>query len=172
MKSNKRYTNQTFTKRVDHDGGLHRPHRKMEEPAYCEKCGAEYEHDHWFFRDPDEQGAFNKHWQAAMPTMCPACRQIAGDIVGGYVYVDGKFLTEHRMDIENLLENEAARALEDNPLSRIMHQRNIDDKILIETTTEHLAQRLGHALQKAFDGHVSYAFSDENKMTRVRWHRD
>ena len=46
------------------------------------------------------------------------------------------------------------------------------DELLVETTTEHMAQRLGHALSRAFAGKVTYDFSHENKVARVNWHRD
>jgi hypothetical protein len=45
-------------------------------------------------------------------------------------------------------------------------------KLTVSTTTEHLAQRLGQALEKAFDGSVHYDFSHENKLARVTWRRD
>ena len=52
--------------------------------------------------------------------------------------------------------------------------REMDEKgrLVITTTTEHLAQRLGHALEKAFGGEVRYDFSHENKLARVYWQRD
>jgi hypothetical protein len=40
------------------------------------------------------------------------------------------------------------------------------------TTTEHSAERLGHALEKAFKGKVRYDFSHENKLAHVYWRRD
>jgi hypothetical protein len=45
-------------------------------------------------------------------------------------------------------------------------------RITITTTTEHLAERLGQALEKAFGGKVRYDFSHENKLARVYWRRD
>jgi len=78
----------------------------------------------------------------------------------------------HRADIEALLHNEAERAREDNPLHQILGWE--DDGtggLLVTTATEHLAQRLGHALEKAYDGQVHYGFSHENKLARVWWHR-
>lgn len=39
-------------------------------------------------------------------------------------------------------------------------------------TTEHLAIRLGHALEKAYDGPVLYGISHETKLAHVWWHRD
>jgi hypothetical protein len=94
-------------------------------------------------------------------------------VVSGYVYLEGAFLIAHRDDIEKLLRNEAERAAEDNPLARIMlWKENGDGKLTLSTTTVHLAQRLGHALEKAYDGEFEYDFSHENKLARVTWKRD
>jgi len=79
----------------------------------------------------------------------------------------------HQQEIEQLLKTEAARAAEDNPLACIMDwQRSDDSKLTVTTTTEHLAQRLGQALQKAYGGATRYDFSHENKLARVRWSRN
>jgi hypothetical protein len=99
--------------------------------------------------------------------------QARGGVPSGYVYLEGAFLIAHRDEIERLLRNEAERAGEDNPLARIMLWKEIaPGKLTLSTTTEHLAQRLGHALEKAFDGTVDYDFSHENKLARVSWRRD
>ncbi|NBO65264.1 MAG: ATPase, partial [Acidobacteria bacterium] len=64
-------------------------------------------------------------------------------------------------------------AMVDNPLGRIMAlERDEDGDIIVQTTTEHLAQRLGHALEKAYDGEIRYDFSHENKLAHVWWRRD
>lgn len=43
------------------------------------------------------------------------------------------------------MSNEAKRAGEDNPLARILELKDRDShKLTVTTTTEHLAQRLGH----------------------------
>jgi hypothetical protein len=90
----------------------------------------------------------------------------------GFVYLDGSFYVTHQKEIEQLLRNEAARAEADNPLARIMEfTRGKEHKLTLSTTTEHLAQRLGHALEKAFAGHTQYDFSHENKLARVKWQR-
>jgi hypothetical protein len=79
----------------------------------------------------------------------------------------------HRDGIESLLRNEAERAAEANPLARIMlWKENGDGELTLSTTTEHLASRLGHALEKAYDGKVEYDFSHEKKLARVTWKRD
>ena len=42
MRNNKRYSNATFTKRVDHEAGRHHTRRAVKEPAVCASCGAVY----------------------------------------------------------------------------------------------------------------------------------
>jgi hypothetical protein len=173
MRSNKRYTNTTFTKRVDHEAGRHRTRRAPKEPAVCESCGAVYANRRWTSANADHGTREPKHWHPARVTACPACVQAHGGVPSGYVYLEGAFLVAHRDEIERLLRNEAERAAEDNPLARIMlWQENGERKLTLSTTTEHLAQRLGHALEKAFDGQIEYDFSHENKLARVTWRRD
>jgi hypothetical protein len=173
MNNSKRYTNQTFTKRVDHEGGEHRTVPDSKEPGVCEKCGAVYENSRWTAKEFVHRTDRFEHWKPVVSIVCPACRQIEQGVVGGYVSLSGGFIKAHRVEIEHLLKNEESRAFEDNPLSRIMNWREQPDGALkIETTTEHLAQRFGHALEKAYKGEVEYDFSHENKVARVSWHRD
>lgn len=82
-------------------------------------------------------------------------------------------MTAHREDLERLIAAEAARAGEDNPTARVIGWAK--DRVhaaVVTTTTEHLAQRLGHALAKAYHGDVRFDFSHENKLARVYWRRD
>lgn len=172
MRSNKRFTNATFTKRVDHDAGRHRAKRAAQEPAVCALCGALYFKRRWISADHTHV-ADNKHFRPAIVTTCPACIQIQGSTPSGYLFVEGSFFKLHRDDIERLLRNEAERAVEDNPLARVMLWReDVKLKLTVSTTTEHLAIRLGHALEKAFSGELRYDFSHENKLARVYWRRN
>ena len=118
-------------------------------------------------KSPDE------HLAPAQTTLCPACKQQRTGEPRGFVFLDGDFFSSHAEEIEQLLRNEAKRAAADNPLARIMELKPGDGhKLTVSTTTEHLAQRLGQALEKAFDGSVHYDFSHENKLARVSWRRD
>ena len=169
MHSAKRYTNATFTRRVDHAGGRHRPPRAAREPAVCPGCGAVYAKRRWSHAPAARLQA------AGVPVavrMCEACQRRRTGVPHGYLHIDGGFFPGHRADIEHLLHNEAERAREDNPLSQIVDWRDLDGGcLLVGTSTEHLAQRLGHALEKAYDGKVYYGFSHENKMAHIWWHR-
>ena len=174
MRSNKHYTTQTITRRVDHEAGAHRTQRAAAEPAVCADCGNVYADRRW--SKPDAEAAqTEKHarFRAAQTVVCPACEAIRHSLPSGYVHLSGDFLHTHRDEIERLLSNEAERAEEDNPLARIMGWEDEGNgKLVVKTTTEHLAQRLGHALEKAFKGAVRYDFSHENKLAHVWWQRD
>jgi len=170
MNGHQPFTN-TFTKRVDHDAGRHRTLRARSEPAVCRKCGAAYANRRWTAQTP----ANNKklHLRGAKLTVCPACKQASSGEPCGFVYLDGSFIVGHQQEIKNLLLNEAQRAGENNPLARILELKEGNGhKLTITTTTEHLAQRLGHAVEKAFGGAIQYNFSHENKIARVSWRRE
>jgi len=173
MKSQKRYSNTTFSKRVDHDAGRHRGPQAMSEPAKCGTCGAVYADRRWTSAGAPRKAGKQKHWIPQTITVCPACKQKQEGLASGFVYVSGDFLPAHRTEIERLLDKEAERAAIDNPLAQIMtRELDANGRLVVSTTTEHFAQRLGHALEKAFDGEIRYDFSHENKLARVYWHRD
>ena len=173
MPVKKRYSNATFTKRVDHEGGRHRPSRAISEPAVCADCGAVYANRRWTNSSSTLTDTQHEHLRPAKATLCPACKQQRSGEPRGFLFLDGDFLSVHGEEIEQLLRNEANRAALDNPLARIIEfKRGAGHKLTVTTTTEHLAQRLGHALEKAFDGSVHYDFSHENKLARVNWRRD
>lgn len=172
MRGQKRYTNQTFTKRVDHEAG-HHSNRAMPEPAVCEVCGAVYADRRWSKPDAERQTVKHQKFRPARQVICPACLQQREGEPSGFVHLEGNFLETHLDEIERLMRNEAERAAEDNPLARILEWRKEKgSQLTLTTTTEHLAQRLGHALEKAFDGEVRYDFSHENKLAHVWWRRD
>ena len=173
MRSKKPFTNTTFTKRVDHDGGRHHTGRAITEPAVCKECGAVYANRRW--NAAQTTASIKKPGRSHPPQMivCPACKQARNGEPRGFVYLDGNFVVGHRKEIEKLVLNEAKRAGEDNPLARIMELKEREGhKLTVTTTTEHLAQRLGHAVEKAFGGEVQYNFSHENKIARVSWQRE
>lgn len=172
MRSNKPFANATFTKRIDHEGGRHRTPRAPSEPAVCKECGAVYANRRWTAEKSANMKNY-QHWSTARTTVCPACKQASSGEPRGFLYLDGAFFARHRKEIENLMLNEAKRASEDNPLARILElKERVGHKFTVTTTTEHLAQRLGHAVEKAYGGEVEYNFSHENKIARVSWQRD
>lgn len=76
-----------------------------------------------------------------------------------------------RADMLRILRNEEARALDKNPLEKIMRVEAANGDWKVQTTTEKLAQRLGRALKKARGGKVAYHWSHNNKFVRVVWEK-
>ncbi len=170
MRSKKPFTNANFTKRVDYEAGRHRPPRAIKEPAICGDCGAVYMNRRWTTAD---SFVGKKNRRSVKTILCPACKQKRAGEPRGFVFLDGAFFVEHQKQIKQLLRNEAERAGEDNPLARILECKEGEEhQLTVSTTTEHLAQRLGHSLEKAFGGSVHYDFSHENKLARVSWRRE
>lgn len=78
----------------------------------------------------------------------------------------------HKTGLMNLVRNEEERARGLNPLERVIAvKENGFGSIVISTTNEKLAQRIGRAIKKAFHGDVSYRWSHDNKLARVDWVR-
>jgi len=138
--------------------------------SYCDSCHSVYRNKRWY-ADEDLYESARKD-PAAKSVSCPACLKIRDNFPGGIVTLKGDYVITHRQGLLNLIRNEEERARVVNPLERIMSLR--DDgfgKLIIATTNEKLAQRLGRAVRKAFRGDVSYTWSHENKLVRVDWER-
>ncbi len=136
--------------------------------AVCEGCQAVYRNKRWY-RDNTALAAGEK----AVQTVCPACLKIRDNFPGGIVTLKGGFVLAHKHDLMNLVRNEEERARGFNPLERVMSiKENGKGSIVITTTNEKLAQRLGRAINRAFNGAVSYQWSHENKLVRVDWVRE
>ena len=172
MRTSKHYSNVGTTKRVDHEAGRHRPKRAAAEPAECLSCGALYVGRRWVLPETAHESPKHQEWRPQRTVTCPACKQIKDGLPSGFVHLKGRFLADHRGEIERLVLAEAGRAAVDNPLGRIMELKEAGEELVVSTTTEHLAKRLGQALEKAFAGHVRYDFSHENKLARVYWERN
>ena len=173
MRSAKRYSNTTFTKRVDHhvDGGRHRPSRASTEPMLCPSCGAVYAKRRWS-RTLAARVFAGSAGRPFIEQVCPSCRRRRSGVPHGFLHIGGDFFRLHRTEIEHLLRNQVARAGEDNPLHQVVGWEDLDGGgLLITTATEHLVQRLGRAIEKAYDGDIRYGFSHENKLAHVWWNR-
>lgn len=171
MNTARPFTNPTLTRRVDHNGGRHQTPRALSEPAICPGCRAIYLRRRWS-RAPEARRQAARSGVPITVRQCASCRRRASGMPHGYVHIGGDFFATHRRDIEPLLRNEVERAREDNPLHQILWWSDLPGRgLLIATATEHLAQRLGHALEKAYDGRVRYGFSHENKLAHIWWQR-
>jgi len=87
-------------------------------------------------------------------------------------FQSSRFEQTHRDEILAIVRNEERRARDTNPLERIMEIREGDGRVEILTTDEKLAQRIGREIRKAYQGSVSYKWSEDANLVRVDWSRD
>jgi hypothetical protein len=90
--------------------------------------------------------------------------------VAGYLHAAGDFVTAHRREIEATLRCEAMRAHGESSAADII-ATDMDGSggLLVSTTTEHLAHRLGQALFQSFGGELHHGFGHGNKIAFVWW---
>ncbi len=137
----------------------------------CEVCHAVYRNKRWYAA-PDVSASETTH-PNALAVVCPACLKIRDNFPGGIVTLKGGYVLAHKDALLNLIKNEENRARGLNPLERVMAiKENGYGSIVISTTNEKLAQRIGRAIGKAFHGKVTYRWSHDNKLARVDWVRE
>jgi len=138
--------------------------------SVCEGCASVYKNKRWYAAGDGGQAATLK--QEYVKTVCPACLKIRDNFPGGIVTLAGGYVLPHKQELINLIKNEEEQARGNNPLGRVMTiKENGYGSIVISTTNEKLAQRIGRAIKKAFHGEVSYRWSHDNKLARVDWER-
>jgi hypothetical protein len=140
------------------------------DPNICPACKAVYHNKRWQFGDSLEheiklKGIYGKK-------MCPACRKIKDNYPMGLVFISGNFIDQHKKEILSTVKSEEKRAIDKNPLERIMGiEKKNQNHYSIETTTDTLAQRIGKILYNSYKGEVEYKFSGDQKVLRVFWSR-
>jgi NMD protein affecting ribosome stability and mRNA decay len=143
----------------------------LPELSACERCHNVYRNKRWY-EDASLYADAMKN-PSVGSVLCPACRKILQNFPGGIVTLKGDYFRQHQQDLMNLIRNEEKRARGFNPLERLMSvKENEKGNMVVSTTTEKLAQRLGRAIKKAFHGEVAYQWSHDNKLVRVEWVRE
>lgn len=139
------------------------------EIAACTECHALYQRRHWFF---DEAAYFRETMQPeTRMVLCPACQKIRDRYAEGRVTLHtSPFLTAHKEEILHLIRNEEERAKGINPLGRIIAITEGDDGVVVTTTNEKLAQRIGRTLKSSYQGQTTYHWS-EPQLLSVEWRR-
>lgn len=142
---------------------------KPDEVAVCQECRSVYTGGRWELEDKSD--ALLKA-ENVTEVLCPACRKIKDHVPGGVATFSGKFLEGHTEEILNLFQHENRKSMEINPLERIIDIEHSDSTITVLTTNEKLAQKLGRAVYKAYNGQIEYQWPEDGKLARVYWSRD
>jgi NMD protein affecting ribosome stability and mRNA decay len=141
-----------------------------QEASVCTTCKAVYQNKRWFFDDK----LFGKlaGTDKAREVTCPTCRKIKDRYPEGVLTLSGEFFEQHKDEILTLLKNAAARVSGRSVADRIITMtEESGDRLVVETTTEKLAQHLGRAVYKAYKGDLDFRWSEMNKFVRVYWQR-
>jgi hypothetical protein len=150
------------------------PHTDDKPPtgtAICRECQAIWRRGTWSL-DPTARRSLRGP-SPATSVLCPACACAAQGHPSGIVYLTGSYLARNRIEILNLLRNLERAAASKNPLERIIRiTHDASHPVVVETTSEKLARRLGRGLSKACGGRLAIRFSHEDKLVRIYWHRD
>jgi len=148
------------------------PHLGPGETAVCTGCHAVFLRRHWRFDEPLYTQLARRRDTRRLT--CPACKKIEdGYFEGEVTLVSGPFLDSHRQEILNLIRNQEGRAKgEINPLERIVAIDKDNGRLVVRTTNEKLAQRIGRELRKAYQGRTVYRWSENNRRLRVTWARE
>jgi hypothetical protein len=148
-----------------------RDSKPSKDPAICANCQAVWHKGKWSL-DPSIRREVRR-WGTPITVACPACRSAKEGNPTGILYLTGSFLARNRTEILNLVRNTARAAAAKNPLERIIRiQADSRHPLVVETTSEKLARRLGRAINKACGGALDIRFSHEDKLVRVYWRRD
>lgn len=135
----------------------------------CTGCGAVVRNQRWTMDVPRAEALVGAG--ASEQVLCPACKKAKERLPEGILTLRGDYWPRHREDILNLIRNQEAEAREDNPLERILALREEGDSLIVETTNEKLAQKIGRSIEKAHKGQIEYQWGDGNQLVRVNWER-
>ncbi len=162
------------------DDTAHDPYRadaKLPLGATCTQCGARFIHGHWAWikgsKDAAQgagvSGTAATHQPTSHPTLCPACRRVRDHQPAGFLTLVGPTVERHRAEVLALIRHEAARAMAEHPLQRIIDIVETPERIDITTTDLHVPRRIGQALRAAHHGHLQMTYGQDDISVRVQW---
>lgn len=159
-------------KQFGHAGRVNEPYELAagQEAAVCQECHALYQEKRWFF----DENLYGKLAGAGKvrQVVCPTCQKIKDRYAEGFLTLSGEFLVAHKAEIINVLEKEAAKVGSHSVVDRIIKMEpEGDDKLVVETTTEKLAEHLGRMLRRDYKGDLNFQWSEPNPFVRVYWKR-
>lgn len=137
---------------------------------HCPECGAVYDGHRWIPEPDDELAkAAEKH---SREELCPGDLRLSKGQVEGEVTLKGRFMKPHADEIKNVINRVAREGRRRNVAARIFRMVEDDGAMVIETTDEHLAERMGKEVVKAFKGKLEIKWQEKDTFARVVWQRD
>ncbi|MBN1289051.1 MAG: hypothetical protein JXA49_05380 [Actinobacteria bacterium] len=137
----------------------------------CPTCGALYNGRRWIPK-PDNQTVREYAKEGCRNATCPGCLRLERRQIEGIVTLRGSFFDRHKDEVWNLVNRVAKNKEKRNVSSRILDVAQDNGDTVIQTTDEHLAERMGKELQKAFKGNLVMKWQEGGALVRVFWERD
>jgi NMD protein affecting ribosome stability and mRNA decay len=157
-------------KRFGKEADPYLPEGGRHEMAICTTCKAIYRNKSWFYDEELYRENFQK--ETTHRVTCPGCQKVQDHYYEGVLTLEGEFLAQHQDEIMALLHRQAEQVSKKNPLERVIQiVPEGNDRLIVETTTDRLAQRLGKAVYRAYKGNLDFRWSHMNKFVRVYWSR-
>ena len=140
--------------------------KKYPEPTDCPRCHLVYRNGRWQLKKEDSAES-----EKSPSNHCTACKREIERLPAGLLYLSGAYLEKHREEILNIVSNQATSAAAQRPLQRIMWIEKREDSTEIATTSSHLAQRIGKAIEDACKGTLTIKHADDAQLVRLYWER-
>jgi NMD protein affecting ribosome stability and mRNA decay len=132
----------------------------------CERCGLVFWRKTW---RRSRRRTTHALLAGAAWGLCPACRQADSGQAFGRVLVLGDLTVTQREELRRRVANVCRRAAYTQPQRRLLDLRGVDGGLEVRTTSQKLAHRIAHEIEKAFGGRVSYEWSDRDGRLLARW---
>ena len=131
--------------------------QKFSDPSICDRCGSVYTGKTWRRGRRLSAEVMN----TAKWVTCPGCAQAASGEYHGQVLIE----VGDRVDREAIsarIANVERRALITQPERRIVASNWNGKTLEVLTTSQKLAHRIAREVEKAFGGHISFSWSDDD----------
>jgi NMD protein affecting ribosome stability and mRNA decay len=156
-----RHRRDAIVPETGHDA--YRVGQRFAEPTVCPDCEAVFHEGRWTWADaPPRDAALAR---------CPACLRARDGYAAGILALTGPFLSEHRKEILNLLENVSVAETAEHPLHRKLDSIEAPEGVVVTTTDVHLCRRMGEALKHAYGGTFEFRYLEDDTVVRASWHR-
>jgi hypothetical protein len=132
----------------------------------CERCGLVFWRKTW---RRSRRRTTHALLSGAAWGLCPACRQADAGQAFGRVLLMGELPAAQQDELVRRVRNVCARAAFTQPQRRLLEMRSMNGGLEVLTTSQKLAHRIAHEIEKAFGGHVSYEWSDRDRRLLARW---
>lgn len=139
--------------------------RVSREPTMCERCSAVYRDGTWRAGERTRRtSVIGVGW-----TLCPACAQVEDQEYFGRVLVPRALEPDVELEVRRRIWNVEKRARYTQPERRLVRIERVPRGLEILTTSQKLAHRIAHELEKAFGGRARYTWTDPEQVLEASW---